>query len=62
VRFFDDTSLRQAIMTAPTFEVHGMTGGYSGAGIKTIVPHLAEAKLSCRLVPDQTPAARVSPD
>jgi acetylornithine deacetylase/succinyl-diaminopimelate desuccinylase-like protein len=56
VRFFDDTSLRQAIMTAPTFEVHGMTGGYSGAGIKTIVPHLAEAKLSCRLVPDQTPA------
>jgi len=43
-------------MTAPTFEVHGLTGGYTGAGIKTIVPHRAEAKLSCRLVPDQTPA------
>jgi acetylornithine deacetylase/succinyl-diaminopimelate desuccinylase-like protein len=56
VRFPDDARLREAIMTAPTFEVHGLTGGYSGAGIKTIVPHRAEAKLSCRLVPDQTPA------
>jgi acetylornithine deacetylase/succinyl-diaminopimelate desuccinylase-like protein len=56
VRFPDDAHLREAIMTAPTFEVHGLTGGYTGAGIKTIVPHRAEAKLSCRLVPDQTPA------
>ncbi|MGB8295296.1 MAG: M20/M25/M40 family metallo-hydrolase [Polyangia bacterium] len=55
VRFPDDAHLREAIMTAPTFEVHGLTGGYTGAGIKTIVPHRAEAKLSCRLVPDQTP-------
>jgi acetylornithine deacetylase/succinyl-diaminopimelate desuccinylase-like protein len=56
VRFADDAHLREAIMTAPTFEVHGLTGGYTGAGIKTIVPHRAEAKLSCRLVPDQIPA------
>jgi acetylornithine deacetylase/succinyl-diaminopimelate desuccinylase-like protein len=55
VRFPDDARLREAIMTAPTFEVHGLTGGYSGAGIKTIVPHRAEAKLSCRLVSDQRP-------
>jgi acetylornithine deacetylase/succinyl-diaminopimelate desuccinylase-like protein len=55
LRFSDDARLREAIMIAPTFEVHGLTGGYSGAGIKTIVPHRAEAKLSCRLVPDQTP-------
>ena len=55
VRFADDAHLREAIMTTPTFEVHGLTGGYTGAGIKTIVPHRAEAKLSCRLVPDQTP-------
>jgi acetylornithine deacetylase/succinyl-diaminopimelate desuccinylase-like protein len=55
LRFSDDAHLREAIMIAPTFEVHGLTGGYSGAGIKTIVPHRAEAKLSCRLVPDQTP-------
>jgi len=51
----DDARLREAIMTQPTFEVHGIVGGYSGPGVKTIVPHQAEAKLSCRLVPDQRP-------
>jgi len=56
VRFSDDARLCEATTIAPTFEVHGLTGGYTGAGIKTIVPHFAEAKLSCRLVPDQTPA------
>ena len=38
------------------FEVHGLVGGYTGPGIKTIVPHRAELKLSTRLVPDQKPA------
>jgi acetylornithine deacetylase/succinyl-diaminopimelate desuccinylase-like protein len=42
-------------MTVPTFEVHGLVGGYAGPGVKTIVPHKAEAKLSCRLVPGQEP-------
>ncbi len=56
VRFPDDRRLQEAIMAAPTFEVHGLVGGYTGPGIKTIVPHAAEAKLSTRLVPDQTPA------
>jgi acetylornithine deacetylase/succinyl-diaminopimelate desuccinylase-like protein len=56
VRFDDDARLMEAIMAAPTFEVHGLVGGYSGPGIKTIVPHVAEAKLSTRLVPDQKPA------
>ena len=44
------------LTAAPTFEVHGIVGGYTGPGIKTIVPHRAEAKLSTRLVPDQKPA------
>ena len=39
----------------PTFEVHGITGGYSGPGVKTIVPYEAEAKVSMRLVPNQCP-------
>jgi len=55
LRFTDDARLREAIMTKPTFEVHGLTGGYTGPGVKTIVPHAAEAKLSCRLVPGQNP-------
>ena len=52
-----ELAVMQSIMTQPTLEVHGLVGGYSGPGIKTIVPHRAELKLSTRLVPDQDPAA-----
>jgi acetylornithine deacetylase/succinyl-diaminopimelate desuccinylase-like protein len=51
-----DLAVMESIMALPTFEVHGLVGGYVGPGIKTIVPHRAEAKLSTRLVPDQRPA------
>jgi acetylornithine deacetylase/succinyl-diaminopimelate desuccinylase-like protein len=51
-----DLAVMESIMALPTFEVHGLVGGYAGPGIKTIVPHRAEAKLSTRLVPDQRPA------
>ncbi len=46
----------RAFMAAPTFEVHGITGGYTGPGVKTIVPYRAEAKISTRLVNNQRPA------
>lgn len=39
----------------PTLEVHGMPGGFVGAGAKTVIPARASAKVSMRLVPDQRP-------
>ncbi|HZS08809.1 MAG TPA: M20/M25/M40 family metallo-hydrolase [Blastocatellia bacterium] len=50
-----DADVLKAFMALPTFEVHGIVGGYSGPGVKTIVPHHAEAKISMRLVPNQNP-------
>jgi succinyl-diaminopimelate desuccinylase len=39
----------------PTFDVHGLLGGYQGEGGKTIIPSWNGAKLSFRLVPNQDP-------
>jgi acetylornithine deacetylase/succinyl-diaminopimelate desuccinylase-like protein len=50
-----DLDLLRALTALPTFELHGLVGGYTGPGVKTIVPHQAEMKISTRLVPDQNP-------
>ncbi len=39
----------------PTFDIHGMPGGFTGEGKKTVIPARAAAKFSFRLVPDQDP-------
>jgi acetylornithine deacetylase/succinyl-diaminopimelate desuccinylase-like protein len=38
----------------PTFELNGIWGGYIGEGAKTVLPSKAYAKISMRLVPNQT--------
>jgi acetylornithine deacetylase/succinyl-diaminopimelate desuccinylase-like protein len=46
----------EQVWARPTAEVNGFGSGYEGEGPKTIVPSLATAKLSFRLVPDQDPS------
>jgi acetylornithine deacetylase/succinyl-diaminopimelate desuccinylase-like protein len=39
----------------PTLEVHGIAGGFTAPGAKTVIPAKATAKVSMRMVPDQDP-------
>lgn len=49
-------STLERVWMRPTCEVNGLLSGYTGEGAKTVLPAVAMAKVSCRLVPDQTPA------
>ncbi|MEJ2705001.1 MAG: dipeptidase [Sedimentisphaerales bacterium] len=51
----DGYSMLERIWARPTFDVNGVLGGYTGKGMKTIIPSKATAKISMRLVPDQDP-------
>lgn len=55
LRVQDPADVLRRIWASPTFEIHGLSGGYHGQGVKTIVPGHAELKVSMRLVPNQVP-------
>jgi acetylornithine deacetylase/succinyl-diaminopimelate desuccinylase-like protein len=48
-------SVLERTWARPTLDVHGIAGGFTGAGAKTVIPARALAKVSMRLVPDMTP-------
>jgi acetylornithine deacetylase/succinyl-diaminopimelate desuccinylase-like protein len=56
-RLFGETgySSLERTWVRPTFEVNGLLSGFTGEGAKTVIPAVAMAKVSMRLVPDQNP-------
>jgi acetylornithine deacetylase/succinyl-diaminopimelate desuccinylase-like protein len=56
--FLDDLqgyAWRERLYGAPTCNICGLEAGYTGPGLKTVLPAKARAKIDFRLVPDQTP-------
>jgi acetylornithine deacetylase/succinyl-diaminopimelate desuccinylase-like protein len=56
-KLFGETgySTLERVWARPTFEVNGLLSGFTGEGAKTVLPAVAMAKVSMRLVPDQDP-------
>lgn len=56
--WLDDVSGLDSLLEylyTPTLNIDGIWAGYTGEGVKTILPHKATAKVDSRLVPNQTP-------
>jgi len=51
-----DCSTLERLWTRPSLDVNGITAGFQGPGSKTVIPSVATAKLSFRIVADQDPA------
>jgi acetylornithine deacetylase/succinyl-diaminopimelate desuccinylase-like protein len=62
-QWIDDLPFEQALerlVSQPTVNIEGLVGGYTGPGGKTVLPHMAQAKLDLRLVPDMTADAALA--
>jgi acetylornithine deacetylase/succinyl-diaminopimelate desuccinylase-like protein len=62
-RFSDGVSGRELLsrwLFTTTLNINGIFGGYAGEGMKTILPHVATARLDSRLVPNQKPAEQLA--
>lgn len=55
-----DRSLLERKWARPTLDVHGVMGGFTGEGTKTVIPASARAKVSMRLAPNQDPQAALA--
>jgi acetylornithine deacetylase/succinyl-diaminopimelate desuccinylase-like protein len=55
LRTEDAVDVMKRLWAMPTMEIHGVVGGYTGPGIKTVIPPRATVKVSCRIVPNQDP-------
>jgi acetylornithine deacetylase/succinyl-diaminopimelate desuccinylase-like protein len=55
LRVEDPLDVMKRIWALPTCEIHGLVGGYTGPGLKTVVPPRGELKVTFRLVPNQNP-------
>lgn len=53
--FASDDRYYERLLTQPSMTINGLSGGYQGEGMKTVLPSEATAKLDCRLVPHQDP-------
>jgi acetylornithine deacetylase/succinyl-diaminopimelate desuccinylase-like protein len=49
----ENRTVFERVWALPTFEIHGIKGGFIGEGAKTVIPAQATAKVSLRLVPGQ---------
>ena len=55
VKTENNCSIIEATTRRPSFDVHGIKGGYTGEGLKTVIPSEASVKFSFRLTPHQKP-------
>ncbi len=48
-------AILERLWASSSLDVNGMFGGYTGEGMKTVIPYRSTAKITIRLVPDQNP-------